>query len=162
MKFYNHSNGIILVCILFLFWAYNLGKNCPCTRDTSCTRVEFYGVQKSHFILFIIIGILFPSYFYTFQFLGVLWELFENILDNNPSIVTNYIGGCLKYPPSDDYNNNPENYIVYRGIEKPLNIIDKLFNIKNSTIHVWHGSVAELIPNMLGFIVGYIVNKNII
>jgi hypothetical protein len=50
-------------------------------------------------------------------------------------------------------------YTVYRGIEKPLNYIDKLFNVKNSTLHGWHGSVAELIPNLIGFLIGYTINR---
>jgi hypothetical protein len=79
-------------------------------------------------------------------------------------LVVKYIGGCLKYPPSN-YNhnkNNIANYTVYRNIKKPLNPIDKFFNIKNSTLHGWHGSVAELVPNFFGFLIGIAINKLII
>ena len=35
-----------------------------------------------------------------------------------------------------------------------MNPIDKLFGIKNSKIHGWHGSVAEIIVNIIGFEIG--------
>ena len=88
-KIGNNNNGVILFCLIFLFWAYSYGKDCPCSTNTTCIRIEFYGVQLNHFILFIILGLLFPSYFYTFQCLGILWEFAEHILDNNPNIVKN-------------------------------------------------------------------------
>ena len=164
MQLYNNKNGIIVFCIFFLVWAYFLGQSCPCTGNTKCIRKEFYGVQLNHVSLFIIIGILFPSYFYTFQLLGILWELFEHILEKYPILVTKYFGGCLQYPPAgySEKNNPHYNYTVYRGINKPRNYVDKLFNIKNSKIHGWHGSVAELIPNLFGFLIGYSINKYII
>ena len=161
MKFYNDKNGILLFCVLFLVWAYYYGQSCPCSSNTTCIRKEFYGVQPNHLFLFIILGILFPSYFYSIQIIGILWEFAEYILDKFPILVIKYSGGCLRYPPPD-YNesNNPiTNYTVYRGIEKPLNYIDKLFNVKNSTLHGWHGSVAELVPNLIGFLIGYAINR---
>ena len=163
MKFYNHKNGIIVFCILFLLWAFYLGRNCPCSKNTKCIRKEFYGVQLNHLTLFVILGIFFPSYFFTFQLLGILWELFEHLLETYPVLVTKYIGGCLQYPPPDynDKNNPPYDYTVYRGIKKPLNYVDRLFKINNSTLHGWHGSVAELIPNLIGFLIGYCLNKYI-
>jgi hypothetical protein len=93
--------------------------------------------------------------------LGIAWEVFEHILEKYPILVTKYFGGCLSYPPRGyiEKNNPHYDYTVYRGIRKPLNYIDKLFNIKNSKLHGWHGSVAELIPNLLGFLVGYSINK---
>ena len=164
MKLYNHVNGIILFVVLFLIWAYLLGQSCPCTTESRCVRHEFYGVQFNHFVLYVLIGMAFPSYFYTFQIIGVLWEIAEYILDKNPQWVVKYIGGCLKYPPPHhkEEDNKVWDYTVYRGIEKPLNVVDQVFQIKNSTIHGWHGSPAELIPNVLGFGVGYMLNKKII
>ena len=161
MKFYNNKNGVIIFCVLFLYWAYSYGKMCPCTGNTTCIRKEFNGIQINHFFLFIILGILFPSYFYTFQCIGILWEFAEHILDKFPDLAVKYTGGCLQYPPPGySENNNPiTNYTVYRGIEKPLNYIDKLFNVKNSTLHGWYGSVAELFPNFFGFLLGYYINR---
>lgn len=159
---YNTHFGILLFIVLFLIWAYFLGNNCPCDApDTNCVRHEFYGVQLNHFILFIMIGICFPSYFYTFQIIGILWEFFEYLLDKNPQWVIKYIGGCLKRAPLN-VQQKKWDYIVYRDIEKPLNPIDSMFGIKNSKIHGWHGSPAEIIPNMLGFGVGYFINKLLI
>jgi hypothetical protein len=160
---YNNKTGIIVFCAFFLIWAYFLGKDCPCTGNTKCIRKEFYGVQLNHLFLFIIIGMFFPSYFVTFQILGILWELFEHLLEKYPILVTKYFGGCLQYPPNGyiEKNNPRYHYTVYRGIKKPLNPIDEFFNIKNSTLHGWHGSVAELIPNVVGFIIGYYINKYI-
>ena len=59
--------------------------------------------------------------------------------------------------PNTKLNNNPVNHIVYRGEDKFLHPIDKFFGIKNSKIHVWHGSVAEILVNILGFYFGYII-----
>ena len=114
--------------------------------------------------MFIILGVLFPSYFYTFQALGILWEFAEHLLDVYPIYVIKYIGGCLRYPPSN-YNhskNSLANYTVYRNIKKPLNPIDKFFNIKNSTLHRWHSSVTELVPNLFGFLIGIALNHLLI
>ena len=164
MNFYNNKNGIIVFCIFFLLWAYSLGQSCPCSKNKNCIRKEFYGVQLNHVSLFIVIGMIFPSYFYTFQLLGILWEVFEHILEKYPILVTKYFGGCLSYPPTGytEKNNPHYSYTVYRGIKKPLNYVDKLFNIKNSKLHGWHGSVAELIPNFFGFLIGYSINKFLI
>ena len=161
MKLYNTRRGIVLFVILFMIWAYQLGNNCPCTKDSRCVRHEFYGVQLNHFVLFIFIGFVFPSHFFTVQALGVLWEFAEFLLDRNPEIVEKYIGGCLKYPPlnHNESENKPWDYVVYRGLEKPLNVIDQILGIKNSKIHGWHGSPAEIVPNLLGFGVGYYLNK---
>ena len=161
MKLYNNKKGIILFVIIFLLWSYMLGQSCLCNKNTKCVRYEFYGVQLNHFFLFIFLGAVFPSHFITFQIMGVLWELFEFFLDKHPEYVEKYIGGCLSSPPMD-YNheeNKPWNYIVYKGIPKPLNPIDKFFKIENSQMHAWHGSPAEIVPNILGFLVGMVINK---
>ena len=84
MKLYNSYKGLLLFTILFLLWAYTLGKSCPHDKDTKCTRYEFYGVQLNHFFLFLFLGYFFPSFFFTIQTMGILWELFEYYLDKNP------------------------------------------------------------------------------
>ena len=73
-----------------------LGKNCPCDKDTKCTRYEFYGVQLNHIPIFIF-RYFFPSFFSTIQTMYTM-ELFEYYLDKNPCIVINHIGGCLMSP----------------------------------------------------------------
>lgn len=159
MGFYNNPKGIVLFIVIFLLWAYFLGRSCPCNENTTCVRHEFYGIQLNHFVLYICIGFVFPSYFWTFLLLGILWELCEYVLDKHPYWVITYIGGCLKEPPSDYRENPVHNYIVYKGIQKPLNPIDDFFGIENSTIHGWHGSIAEIIPNIAGFSIGFLLNK---
>jgi len=164
MKLYNHWNGIVLFVIGFMIWAYLLGRSCPCNKRLTrigCLRHEVYGAQMNHLQLFIILGMIFPSYFFTLQGIGVLWELYEYTLDNNEDIVVNYIGGCLSTKPSWlNENVNPiHDHIVYKHQPKYVNPIDRLFNIENSRIHGWHGSVAEVGVNVFGFMIGYLINK---
>jgi hypothetical protein len=159
MNLYDNPKGILVFIILFLIWAYFLGKSCPCNERTKCIRNEFYGVQLNHLFLYVFLGFVFPSYFVLLFFIGIVWELGEHLLDKYPLLVVKYIGGCLSEPPIEKITNPDNNYIVYRGIRKPLNPIDKIVGIENSLIHGWHGSVAELIPNGIGFAIGYSINK---
>ena len=164
VKLYNHHNGIILFCLLFTLWAYNLGQKCPCDTTTSipsstlCYRYEIFGVQPNHFILFILLGMVFPSYFITFTILGAAFEYAEHLLDRNPEFVKKYIGGCLSERPKDWPQNTPSNSYVFANEKKHLHIVDEFFKIKNSTIHGWHGSIAEIFVNIAGFIVGMLIN----
>ena len=87
-----------------------------------------------------------------------MWEFIEYLADINEEFIIEYIGGCLMLNPKTESNNNPANHIVYRGEEKFLNPIDKMFGIKNSKIHGWHGSIAEIVVNIVGFYFGYIIN----
>ena len=132
---------------------------CNCNKKTIyCNRYEFYGVQFNHFIFFLFLGFYFPSYFILIQLLGIIWEFLEYILDKNEILAMNYFGGCLS-----EKNNNklgkPYFYTVYKNIPKYQNPIDKYFEIENSTIHTWHGSIAEIMPNIFGFSLGLIFNK---
>ena len=160
MKFYNNNNGIIVICILFLLQMYIAASGvCSCTKRTPyCNRHEILGVQFNHFFFFLFLGVFFPSYFWTFFILGVLWEFLEIMLDRNEEWTIKNIGGCLSDPPSN-LRNTIYNYKVYKGIDKYLNPIDRFFNIKNSTIHAWHGSIAEIVPNVIGFGIGILINK---
>lgn len=162
---YNSRSGIILFIILFLLWTIQIGYECPCKREGEniCIREEFYGIQLNHLSLFILIGLTFPSYFFTFMLFGVLWEIYEFVLDNNEAVVNEYIGGCLSEKPLNfKHINTLSDSYIFKGDDKYLNPIDKFFNIKNSKIHFWHGSVAELLPNIIGFIIGYLINRIII
>jgi len=164
MTFYNNKKGVIVVCILFLLIMYFGGKNvCSCEKKTKkCYRTEILGVQYNHFYFFIFLGIVFPSYFWTFQILGLLWELLEIILDRNEQWTIENIGGCFSEASRENKENSIYNFKVYKGVDKYMNPIDKFLNIKNSKIHSWHGSIAEVIPNILGFILGIWINKYII
>jgi ABC-type multidrug transport system permease subunit len=157
--FYNNNNGVLLVSVIFIITMYLIAILCPCDRNTECMRNEFYGVQFNHLIFFIFVGFYFPSYFFTWQFLGILVELIEYWLDNNDNFVVKYVGGCLAEKPEDLTYNPIHNYIVYKGENKYLNPIDRYFGIENSKIHAWHGSIAEVVLNIFAFGIGYYLNK---
>lgn len=162
LKLYNHPNGIIIFCLLFALWAYNLGQSCPCHvkhKSPLCYRYEIFGVQPNHFILFTLLGAAFPSYFISFAILGAAFEYAEHLLDRNPEFVKKYIGGCLSERPTNWPQNTQSNSYVFANEKKHLHAVDDFFRIKNSTIHGWHGSVAEVFVNMAGFITGMMINR---
>lgn len=157
---YNNVNGVILVSITFLIVMYYRGKyTCNCNHHTdNCFRREILGIQYNHFYLFIFLGIAFPSYFWTFQLLGILFELFELILNKHEECTIKNLGGCLSEEPPN-IQNSIYNFKVYKGTHEYTNPIDTFFNIKHSNVHFWHGSIAEVISNMIGFIIGIFINK---
>ena len=80
-------------------------------------------------------------------------------LDKNEKFAFS-IGGCLA---KKDYKLSKEwyyNYLVTEGKQKYVNPIDRLLGIKNSKKHGWHGSIAEIFVNLLGFGIGSYLNKN--
>ena len=96
--------------------------------------------------------------------MGILWELLEILMDKNENYTIKLFGGCLSEKPKPKKKTSGDgdsiyNFNVYKKTNKYLNPIDKYFNIKNSKIHFWHGSIAEIIPNVLGFWVGVLLNK---
>lgn len=159
---YNNINGVILVCILFVIIMYYRGKyQCNNKNTTNCYRREILGVQYNHIYFFIFMGIFFPSYFWTFQILGLLFELFEMMLDKNEKWTIQNLGGRLSERPKN-IKNLIYNFKVYKGMDKYVNPIDKFFNIKNSKLHFWHVSIAEVVTNIISFIIGIKINKYII
>ena len=164
MKLYNTLLGVILVILFFnIFMLFYAKKYCNCKITRSfCIRHEILGVQYSHLYFYIFLGFFFPSYFLTFQIVGILWELFEIYLDHNNVFTTKYLGGCLSKKPTNIQQQSILNYKVYKHNTKYLNPIDKLFNIKNSKHHFWHGSIAEIIANIIGFSIGFLINKSIL
>ena len=163
VELYNNINGVIIVCISFVLIMYYRGKYmCSCDKNTTnCYRREILGVQYNHFIFFIFLGTVFPSYFVTFQILGILFELFERMLYKNEKWTIQNLGGCLSKEPTN-FKNSIYNFKVYKGTNKYVNPLDKYFNIKNSKIFFWHGSIAEIIANIIGFIIGIGINRYII
>lgn len=136
--------------------------SCKDPSKTKCVRHEFYGVQLNHFGLFLFLGFVFPSYFYTLQILGVLFEIAEGILDHHDDFVVNYVGGCLMKRPTNQPESSLANTVVFKNEEKYLNPIDRWVGIQNSKIHGWHGSAGEVVMNFLGFVAGYGLNKLIL
>ena len=161
IKLYNNSKGIIVVIVIFLWMLIFVGHyECPCNKPTTnCHRLEFYGMQFNHFFFFIFLGFCFPSYFFTLQFCGILFEIIEIYLDQYERFTIKYLGGCYSPNPYPDKPNPPYYYKVWRNEPKYLHPIDKAFQLKPSTIHSFNGSIAEIIPNILGFGVGWIINK---
>lgn len=159
--FYNNNQGFFMLGVLFLLYMYYIAISCPCDKKAlrTCTRHEIYGVQFNHFIFFAFIGFYFPSYFYTSQILGVLFEYIEYLADIYENFIIKYVGGCLTNNSNLYTNKNLLYYIVYRNEKKYLNPIDRFFGINNSKIHGWHGSIAEILVNVIGFIIGYGINK---
>ena len=161
MKLYDHLNGVVLFCIVFLFVMVELMFRCSCKdpTKTNCVRHEFYGVQLNHFGLFMFLGFAFPSYFYTLQILGILFEIVEGILDHNDAFVVEYMGGCFMERPKDQPPDTPANSVVFKNEDKYRNPIDRVLGIRHSKIHAWNGSAGEVVMNVLGFVAGYAINK---
>ena len=166
MKFnflHNKNIQLSIIGVLFIVWFFFLGKKCPCgykntSKRKGCYRLEVFGVQTNHLYFFAFLGYFFSDYFYIIQCAGILWELFEMYLDKNEKFAFS-IGGCLA---KQDYKLSNEwyyNYLITEGKEKYLNPIDRLFGIKNSKKHGWHGSVAEILVNVIGFYIGTLLNK---
>ena len=61
------------------------------------------------------------------------------------------IVASLSERPTNWPQNTPSNSHVFAHEKKHLNAMDEFFKIKNSTIHGWHGSIAEVFVNMAGF-----------
>ena len=163
-NFINNKNiQLSVIGIFFILWFFLLGKKCPCgykniNKRKGCYRLEIFGVQTNHLYFFAFLGYFFSDYFYIIQSAGILWELFEMYLDKNEKFAFS-IGGCLA---KQDYKLSNEwyyKYLITEGKEKYLNPIDRLFGIKNSKKHGWHGSIAEIFVNLIGFYIGTLLNK---
>ena len=78
-------------------------------------------------------------------------------MDKNEQWTMKHLGGCLSEAPQN-IKNSTYNFKVYKGIPKYMNPVDKAFHIENSKLHFWHGSIAEVIAKVLGFIIGMRMN----
>ena len=148
----------VLVILLFTLWFFLYANHCTCdTPPDDCFRTEFYGFQYSHFAFFAVLGALFPKQLWFWITLGVAWEIFEYWLSSNPDVVRK-LGGCLT-------KSNEETPLwfrrVYAGQIKHENFIDRTLGIQNSQEHTWHYSVGDILTNILGFMTGMYINKNI-
>jgi len=100
---------------------------------------------------------MYPKQFWFWITLGIVWEIFEYWLSQRMDIVRQ-LGGCLS--PSDE--ETPLWYRkVYGGQTKHENFIDQFFGIKNSSEHTWHYSIGENLTNVVGFLLGQMIHKNI-
>ena len=161
---YNKNTQLAIVGILFIVWFFLMCINCPCgyknvNKRKGCYRFEIFGVQTNHLYFFIFLGYFFSEYFYLIQSAGVLWELFEMYLDKNEKFAFS-LGGCLGRP---DYKLRSEWYykhLVTERKEKYLNPLDAALGIQTSKKHGWHGSVAEIVVNLIGFGIGSYAHKH--
>ena len=163
---YNKKIQLAIVGLLFILWCFFIAISCPCgykniNKRSGCYRFEIFGVQTNHFYFFMFLGYFFSEYFYFIQIAGILWEIFENYLDKNEHLVFK-LGGCLA---KKDYKLSQKwyyKYLVVEGKQKYMNPIDKLFGIENSKKHGWHGSIAEIIVNLIGFNIGSVLHKHLL
>ena len=162
---YNSVHGILAFCALFLLGCRWYGKvACPCparsgSPDLFCFRKEFYGAQLNHLALFIVLGAVFPDFFGTFMVLGFLFEISQAWLDHNEAFAISHVGGCLLERPAWWRPDKPYDTHVFAGETKPQNPIDAVFGIRNSRVHGWHGSMAEVLINAIGFVIGMLGNR---
>lgn len=143
----------------FFLLARSHGKMCPCPNNKTmqCIRYEFYGVQFNHFLLFMLLGFLFPRKFWTFMMFGLLWEIWEHRITQDPEWVKKF-GGCLA-PRDTNTQDPPWHHRVWGGERKYHNPIDEGLGLEMPQWHTWHGSPAELVPNALGFLLGMFFSR---
>ena len=149
------------VGILFIVWVFNMKNNCPCPNKKNsrkCYRLEYFGVQPNHLYMFAFLGYFFPNRFVVIQIMGIVWELFEYYIHKDKRILK-VIGGCLDVLPNNKKLKYNKENIISKNREKYYNVIDRLFNVKNSKIHGWHHSVAEIPVNIIGFSMGSFIKK---
>ena len=148
-----------LLFVLFFVWARSHGKACPCDRPSEyeCVRDEVWGFQMNHFYLMMIMGMIFPDRFWPFMIMGLLWEIWEWYITQYPEFVYKF-GGCLtRRGVSSDKPGR-----VYAGERKYHNPIDEALGLEHPQWHTWHGSAAELVPNVLGFLAGSMITQNLV
>jgi len=137
---------IIFIVILFILYYIKRGKidcACPSTKNNTkmkCYRFEIYGLQINHLLFYTIIGFCYPNYFYTWQLLGLIWELIESIPIFYPFIL-NYIGGCIDKKHKINIINPIDSWIYV-----PKN-------------HFWHPKLSDLLLNLIGFKIGSFIKK---
>jgi hypothetical protein len=145
----------ILIILLFTVWFFLYANHCSCEKPAEdCFRTEFYGFQYSHFIFFTLLGALFPKQFWFWITLGVAWEIFEYWLSSRP-----VFGGCLV---TSDEQTPLWFRRVYGGQPKHENFIDRAFGIKNSQVHTWHYSIGDNLTNVVGFLLGKYLLKDVL
>ena len=138
--------SIIIIIIFFILYYIIRGRLiCPCTSKKNnlyCYRFEIWGLQINHLIFYTIIGFIYPNFFFIWQLLGIIWELLEFIPTYYPKDILPYIGGCIDKDKINKYYIHP---------------IDK--TLPRSKIHFWHPKFTDILLNIIGFYIGYILFK---
>jgi len=132
--FFHKSLLLLLVSgaiMIFTYGSYRC-KN-PDFKDPLETPIgigELDGWSLTHFLLFIIVGYMFPDKYVMALAIGCGWELFENYYgENRPGWLGGY-GDC-----------------------------DKLASGKTEDGNWWYGKWTDIVMNTLGIIVGVYLNR---
>ena len=139
----------IVIVIAFTTYYALIGSRCPCPNTQAsddaqldCHRGEA-NAALSHFAFYMGLGYAFPTWFWFWQGLGVLWELAELLVHRNQRLLS-YTGGCVH----TDMTGKQEG-----------NSLDSLFGINPPHNHVWHPSASDVAYNLIGFGMGVLASK---
>jgi hypothetical protein len=148
-----------MIIPLFILWVFIHGMACPRNnKNPCCVRTEFYGFSYSHLLFFILLGYLYPNDMVKYLTLAFLFELVEYWLTKNPNIVEK-LGGYLS---TAKHQESPLWFRKVYGNEKKYeNFIDRSLGIESPTDHTWHFSLGENVTNVLGFLIGQYISKNL-
>lgn len=153
-RYSKYKNVLLVICILLLILLVK-GQICSCEKGLIpyhiktkvCQEFQWRGLSMSHLLVWIAIGYIFPNYFYLTQLLGLAFELLELpivLLDKYPeqqARILKYIGGCLYYP---------------HGYKNAHHWIDGILG-PHSEKHWWHVKITDIILNIIGFGIGYLL-----
>ena len=146
-----HADTKLAIAIIIAFITYYalIGSRCPCPNvqasddvQIDCHRGEA-NAALSHFVFYVGLGYAFPTWFWFWQGLGVLWEIVELYVHRNQWLLS-YTGGCVH---SDMIGKQEGNHL------------DRLIGIHPPDNHVWHPSVSDIAYNLIGFGVGVLASK---
>lgn len=133
------------VIAAFIAFVISVGIVCPCPNKIRSVDADFLCFRDeneaaiSHVAFFAFIGYCFPTRFFFWQLLGILWEVSEFMVDANPHLLK-YIGGCAHQDIKQ---------------ENIGNIIDNALGKLPTQDHVWHPSFSDVFCNIIGFMIGY-------
>lgn len=149
------QNVLLTICILLLILIVK-GQICYCSngivpyniKTKICQEFQWKGLSMSHLLVWIVIGFIFPDKFILTQLFGLIFELIELpivLLDKYPdkqNTILRYIGGCLYYPKNKKNIHHPIDSILGPHSEK----------------HWWHVKITDIVLNIIGFIIGYLLH----
>jgi hypothetical protein len=150
----NNQDVYFVICILLLILLVK-GQICSCQtgiipdhiKTQVCQEFQWNGLSLSHLLVWIGLGFTFPDKFILLQTIGILFELLELpivLLDKYPEqqeYILKYTGGCLYYPPGKKNKHHWADNILGPHSEK----------------HWWHVKITDIILNIIGFSIGYLL-----
>ena len=134
---------LLLICLIYCIVCFMYGKyrsNNPEFNDPLLYKFgigDMDGWSVVHIFEFILLGFLFPDYFYLTIFLGILWELFEFYCEyKKPKWLIGY-GFTLNTVKCDNKNECKEQIW-------------------------WYGKISDIFFDIIGFTIGMNIRKLII